>query len=1008
MESPLNITTGPEPSDQLTQEENDASQLKEQIRWILIELEAFRFHAVALHQLRDRHNEQLLTLRRANSQQSPLAKRMQELQAALKKMAELVDWMKASRALEKQENDKLLLSRAHPCHPCRPAGRAARPAFPVGGREQALFTMELIPKVSSAPAPAAPPGAERAELWERSSTGLSDVSTGSEASDMTSFSAASGGGGGGGGGGMFRSKRSPIREAKSQNGRVSASASSGSGSSFDRAGYPARESKSQNGRVMPARIGGQLTTPFPFVATCCRNTPCSSWQVQAWKCVTAERRTGSGWKPPPASAAARPSGGPGGAGEHSRLPMVEDFEGRPSELSEELVRCMAAVYRRHSAKALKKEELMNPLLPLWDSLSRASTPDGSNDSTPYGSGHFGNAADWSSNSPPPPGGGGGGKPPARSPLHPLAGGHSGELKKVSAFALDGKGPGSGTFSWGGGGSGALKPTNGPLGGGEPRPGLSRSRSHRDSRTFGSPDGGLGRGGGGGGGEGLGLGRQASLDAARLAERANRRRSIRAVAEGEIFSIEPSVPYAWRGLGSRVLDPYGVLGDHPCPDAGHYGAMLEVERPPLEEGRGPADELLLSPWGLYGSSPWWALALQLEVLTPEAVSGDQKLAFWINLYNALLMHTYMVHGVPKNQVKRVALMAKAALTVGGHHFTALSIEHTVLRACSHRPSLEVENGEWRPGDCASGVEKRDAEKWGTGEWGSGEWKMGSLGAEDGGSWELGKFWEVGPKRARADPGSVPRTKSATAGKRHRGSAMWSQAPVPAHRSQSQTPASEEWGVSGVATGEERGAALGSRRQPRARRLRSTESHCAHQFGNGSKDRRRVHAVEMRAFCARVPLPSPFPPLSAPPQAKLLPVQKFKPTDERSRWVLTTSEPLVSFALVNGCKSSPALRVYSGKSVRAALEKAKHDYLLVAVGIDSSSKILLPKLLDWYGKDFASNHIGLLSWIVQQLPRPQQTAVADRLPTNPRTVASKCMTVVPYDWSFRYLLDATIAA
>ncbi|XP_021652445.2 uncharacterized protein LOC110644125 isoform X2 [Hevea brasiliensis] len=71
---------------------------------------------------------------------------------------------------------------------------------------------------------------------------------------------------------------------------------------------------------------------------------------------------------------------------------------------------------------------------------------------------------------------------------------------------------------------------------------------------------------------------------------------------------------------------------------------------------------------------------------------QKLAFWINIYNASIMHAFLEHGLPSSQEKLLAIMNKAALNVGGIVLNALAIEHFILRhpcESKHGPSDEKE-------------------------------------------------------------------------------------------------------------------------------------------------------------------------------------------------------------------------------------------------------------------------------------------------------------------------------
>eukprot|EP00850_Spirogloea_muscicola_P001582 SM000006S19347 [mRNA] locus=s6:251520:257165:+ [translate_table: standard] len=269
--------------------------------------------------------------------------------------------------------------------------------------------------------------------------------------------------------------------------------------------------------------------------------------------------------------------------------------------------------------------------------------------------------------------------------------------------------------------------------------------------------------------------------------------------------------------TSARDPYGVLSEHPCPDAGDYVNMIEVMTPPLEAK--------LSQDPTASLARFRSLAEQLTKVNPGRLTDDEKLAFWINLYNALVMHAYISPSTgAKPQLKRANTLSKAAFIIGGHQFSALAIEYSVLRASSHRPSL----------------------------------------------------------------------------------------------------------------------------------------------------------------------------------VKMLPVHRFKNDDERYPMTCQQPEPLVSFALCNGSRSSPVLRVYKAKNVREELEIAKEDYFRAAIGINRKDQILLPKILDWYGRDFAANALGLVEWVAKQLPYQQMQAVQARIPKK-KAALSKSMAIIPYDWTFRYLIE-----
>ncbi|CAI7908382.1 unnamed protein product, partial [Closterium sp. NIES-54] len=81
-----------------------------------------------------------------------------------------------------------------------------------------------------------------------------------------------------------------------------------------------------------------------------------------------------------------------------------------------------------------------------------------------------------------------------------------------------------------------------------------------------------------------------------------------------------------------------------------------------------------------------LAEQLDDVSPALLSEDERLAFWINLHNALLLHTFLVDGYPTTHAKRIALLNQATFTIRGTAINAFEIEFSILRAQSFRSSL----------------------------------------------------------------------------------------------------------------------------------------------------------------------------------------------------------------------------------------------------------------------------------------------------------------------------------
>ncbi|KAK1301928.1 hypothetical protein QJS10_CPB12g01406 [Acorus calamus] len=124
--------------------------------------------------------------------------------------------------------------------------------------------------------------------------------------------------------------------------------------------------------------------------------------------------------------------------------------------------------------------------------------------------------------------------------------------------------------------------------------------------------------------------------------------------------------------------------------------------------------------------------------------------------------------------------------------------------------------------------------------------------------------------------------------------------------------------------------------------------------------------------------------------------------RSVFGLDWPEPLVTFALSCGSWSSPAVRAYTASHVENELQMAKRDYLQSAVGVSlDNNKLAIPKLLDWYLLDFAKDMEALIDWVCLQLPtglRKEALSLVER----GREMGSQFVQVLPYDFTFRYIL------
>ncbi|KAG7532356.1 hypothetical protein ISN45_Aa08g000480 [Arabidopsis thaliana x Arabidopsis arenosa] len=105
---------------------------------------------------------------------------------------------------------------------------------------------------------------------------------------------------------------------------------------------------------------------------------------------------------------------------------------------------------------------------------------------------------------------------------------------------------------------------------------------------------------------------------------------------------------------------------------------------------------------YAINNYRLLVEQLERVTINQMEDNAKLAFWINIYNALIMHAYLAYGVPANSLRRLALFHKSAYNIGGYIINANTIEYSIL--CFQTPR----NGRWLETIISTALRKKPAE------------------------------------------------------------------------------------------------------------------------------------------------------------------------------------------------------------------------------------------------------------------------------------------------------------
>ncbi|CAN1333636.1 hypothetical protein LINPERPRIM_LOCUS36105 [Linum perenne] len=117
---------------------------------------------------------------------------------------------------------------------------------------------------------------------------------------------------------------------------------------------------------------------------------------------------------------------------------------------------------------------------------------------------------------------------------------------------------------------------------------------------------------------------------------------------------------------------------------------------------------------YAIDHYRVLVEQLEAVTVTQMETNAQIAFWINVYNSLVMHAYLAYGIPNSSLKRLALFHKlrngvlvcivqAAYNVGGHIVSASTIEQSIF--CFRSPRV----GKWLETVLSTALRKKSSEE-----------------------------------------------------------------------------------------------------------------------------------------------------------------------------------------------------------------------------------------------------------------------------------------------------------
>ncbi|KAJ4778683.1 hypothetical protein LUZ62_062940 [Rhynchospora pubera] len=148
--------------------------------------------------------------------------------------------------------------------------------------------------------------------------------------------------------------------------------------------------------------------------------------------------------------------------------------------------------------------------------------------------------------------------------------------------------------------------------------------------------------------------------------------------GSLFDV------ACANLKTGQQDPYGIfkIEDSILRDIGSYKNLVKFSPSSLDT------KLLSTSFPLFNKLRELMDALQqvdLGVLTHY-----QKLAFWINVYNACIMNGFLQNGLPSNSERIPTIKNKSLVIVGGIKLTAMEIEYSIMQYPPRVKNLQTQN------------------------------------------------------------------------------------------------------------------------------------------------------------------------------------------------------------------------------------------------------------------------------------------------------------------------------
>ncbi|KAI4370007.1 hypothetical protein MLD38_018395 [Melastoma candidum] len=151
------------------------------------------------------------------------------------------------------------------------------------------------------------------------------------------------------------------------------------------------------------------------------------------------------------------------------------------------------------------------------------------------------------------------------------------------------------------------------------------------------------------------------------------------------------PLFMRSPTNGILPRHSIQEENVC----NLKAALQMSPISAEKGKFSHASLAINNYRI--------LVEQLEKVNLRQMDEGSLTAFWINVYNALVMHAYLAYGIPSSSLKRLALFHKAAYNIGGHIISATAIEQSIF--CFRTPRT----GWWLETFVSAALRKRSGEE-----------------------------------------------------------------------------------------------------------------------------------------------------------------------------------------------------------------------------------------------------------------------------------------------------------